>query len=66
MTALGRLENHHIFVTGGSRGIGAATVEKANEEGAKVSFIDLLPDEGAGLGAVLIVSHWVLSLGWGR
>ena len=53
MTALGRLKNHHIFVTGGSRGIGAATVEKAIEEGAKVSFIDLLPDEGADLAARL-------------
>lgn len=53
MTALGRLENHHIFVTGGSRGIGAATVEKAIEEGAKVSFIDILPFEGAGLAARL-------------
>jgi NAD(P)-dependent dehydrogenase (short-subunit alcohol dehydrogenase family) len=36
-----RLENHHIAVTGGSRGIGAAIVEKALAEGARVSFIDL-------------------------
>lgn len=50
---MGRLERHHVFVTGGSRGIGAATVEKALEEGANVSFIDLLPDEGAALAARL-------------
>jgi len=50
---MGRLDGHHIFVTGGSRGIGAATVEKAVEEGAKVSFIDLLVDEGTALAARL-------------
>lgn len=44
-----RLANHHILVTGGSRGIGAATVEKCVAEGAKVTFIDLLPDEGRAL-----------------
>ena len=37
----GRLENEHIFVTGGAQGIGAAIVEKCLKEGAKVSFIDL-------------------------
>jgi NAD(P)-dependent dehydrogenase (short-subunit alcohol dehydrogenase family) len=37
----GRLENEHIFVTGGAQGIGAAIVEKCLMEGAKVSFIDL-------------------------
>ena len=42
----GRLDDHHILVTGGSRGIGAAIVEKALAEGARVSFIDL--DEVAG------------------
>ena len=50
---MGRLDTHHILVTGGSRGIGAATVEKAHAEGARVSFIDLLPDEGADLAARL-------------
>ena len=50
---MGRLDSHHILVTGGSRGIGAATVEKAHAEGARVSFIDLLPDEGAALAARL-------------
>ena len=37
----GRLENEHVFVTGGAQGIGAAIVEKCLSEGAKVSFIDL-------------------------
>lgn len=46
---MGRLEGHHILVTGGSQGIGAATVKKALAEGARVSFIDLLADEGATL-----------------
>lgn len=41
-----RLENHHIAVTGGSRGIGAAIVEKALAEGARVSFIDLEDELG--------------------
>ena len=42
----GRLEGRHVFVTGGSRGIGAAIVEKAQAEGALVSFIDI--DAAAG------------------
>jgi NAD(P)-dependent dehydrogenase (short-subunit alcohol dehydrogenase family) len=42
----GRLQNSHILVTGGSRGIGAAIVEKCLIEGAKVSFIDLELEEG--------------------
>ena len=37
----GRLQDEHIFVTGGAQGIGAAIVEKCLQEGAKVSFIDL-------------------------
>jgi NAD(P)-dependent dehydrogenase (short-subunit alcohol dehydrogenase family) len=41
-----RLANHHIAVTGGSRGIGAAIVEKALAEGARVSFIDLEEELG--------------------
>jgi NAD(P)-dependent dehydrogenase (short-subunit alcohol dehydrogenase family) len=46
---MGRLDGEHVLVTGGSRGIGAATVEKAQAEGARVSFVDLLPEEGRAL-----------------
>ena len=42
----GRLQKHHILVTGGSRGIGAAIVEKALVEDACVTFIDI--EEAAG------------------
>ena len=44
-----RLENENILVTGGSRGIGAAIVEKCLLEGANVSFIDLEVEEGENL-----------------
>lgn len=50
---MGRLEGQHVLVTGGSRGIGAATVAKALAEGARASFIDKLADEGAALVARL-------------
>jgi NAD(P)-dependent dehydrogenase (short-subunit alcohol dehydrogenase family) len=50
---MGRLDGHHILVTGGSRGIGAATVEKTLAEGARVSVIDLLGPEGEALAARL-------------
>ena len=42
----GRLQGQHVFVTGGSRGIGAAIVRKALEEGASVTVIDV--EEAAG------------------
>ncbi|HQZ11715.1 MAG TPA: glucose 1-dehydrogenase [Devosia sp.] len=42
----GRLDGEHILVTGGSRGIGAATVEKALAEGARVSIIDIEEEVG--------------------
>ncbi len=43
-----RLSGHHILVTGGSRGIGAATVQKALEDGARVTSLDIIagPDLG--------------------
>ncbi len=42
----GRLADQHIFVTGGSRGIGAAIVEKSLSEGASVSIIDVEEETG--------------------
>lgn len=48
-----RLEGHHIVVTGGSRGIGAAIVGKALTEGARVSIIDVEEQIGQALIASL-------------
>ncbi|MDP1730502.1 MAG: glucose 1-dehydrogenase [Devosia sp.] len=43
---MARLDGQHILVTGGSRGIGAAIVEKSLREGARVSFIDIEAEAG--------------------
>ena len=46
---IGRLQDKVSIVTGGSRGIGAATVKRFAEEGAKVVNFDTLQDEGEAL-----------------
>src|SRR5690349_21562443 len=49
----GRLDGEHVLVTGGSRGIGAAIVEKALAEGARVSIIDIEETAGRAFAASL-------------
>ena len=48
-----KLANKHIFVTGGAKGIGAAIVQDAADEGAAVSFIDIDISAGEKLAAQL-------------
>jgi len=43
---MGRLEGKVAVVTGGASGIGLATVERFVEEGARVVFCDLAPEQG--------------------
>ena len=41
-----KLQNEHVFVTGGANGIGAAIVLDVSQSGAKVSFCDLAEEAG--------------------
>lgn len=50
---MGRLQDKVSIVTGGSRGIGGATVRRFVEEGSKVAIFDVLPEEGEALAAEL-------------
>ena len=48
-----KLSGHHIFVTGGAKGIGEAIVRDCLNEGAKVTFIDIDVAAGEKLAAQL-------------
>ena len=50
---MGRLEDKVAIVTGGARGIGAATAERFVKEGARVLLTDVLVDEGKATAAEL-------------
>ena len=50
---MGKLEGKVAIVTGGGRGMGAATVRRFVAEGAKVAIADVLEAEGAALAAEL-------------
>jgi NAD(P)-dependent dehydrogenase (short-subunit alcohol dehydrogenase family) len=41
----GKLQNRVALITGAARGIGKATAKKLIQEGASISFLDILPDE---------------------
>ena len=51
-----RLSGQHILVTGGSRGIGLATVEKALAEGARVTSLDINAGPDLGPDAAFMIA----------
>ena len=53
---MGRLDGQHVLVTGGSRGIGLATVEKALAEGARVTSFDIGPGPDLGDSALALTA----------
>jgi NAD(P)-dependent dehydrogenase (short-subunit alcohol dehydrogenase family) len=48
-----KLQNEHVFVTGGAAGIGAAIVLDAAQQGARVSFCDIVVPAGEAYAAEL-------------
>ena len=48
-----KLQNEHVFVTGGASGIGAAIVLDAVQQGARVSFCDIVVPAGEAYAAEL-------------
>lgn len=53
VTATGRLAGKRVVVTGGARGIGGAIASRFASEGASVSILDRLVDEGSRLAGEL-------------
>lgn len=53
VTTVGRFDGKTVFITGGSRGIGAAAARTFAADGATVIIADLLDNEGAALAAEL-------------
>lgn len=61
---MGRLDGKVAIVTGGARGMGAATVRRFVAEGAKVAIADVLDEAGQALAAELVeaAAFWHLDV----